>query len=147
VVSTLVPPKGSQLANGTYHPSLAPVNFLDSKKGTQWATVWYAGPLSIANMRGRFQFVPTNLQHFTAAAGSGGAGMKADPSLPDYERDVQYTVNGLFEPILKVNPGQTEIWVLANVSDIAYMNVRAHRNRDRLPSEDRHRRTRRHRLR
>ncbi len=122
-VSTLVPPTGNALASGTYHPSLAPVNFLDSKKGTQWATVWYAGPLSIANMRGRFQFVPTNLQHFTAAGGSGGANVEADPSLPDYERDVQFTVNGLFEPVLRVKPGQTEIWVLANVSDIAYMNV------------------------
>jgi FtsP/CotA-like multicopper oxidase with cupredoxin domain len=74
-------------------------------------------------MRGRLQFVPTNLQRFTAAAGSGGADMKANPSLPDYERDVQFTVNGLFEPVLTVKPGQTEIWVLANVSDIAYMNV------------------------
>ena len=36
---------------------------------------------------------------------------------------MQFTVNGLFEPVLKVKPGQTEIWVLANVSDIAYMNV------------------------
>ncbi|MGB9650975.1 MAG: multicopper oxidase domain-containing protein [Candidatus Cybelea sp.] len=122
-VSTLTPPKGNELANGTYRPSLAPVNFLESRKGTQWATVWYAGPLSINNMRGRFQFVPSNLQRFTAAAGSGDATMKADPSLPDYERDVQFTVNGLFEPVLKVKPGQTEIWVLANVSDIAYMNV------------------------
>jgi FtsP/CotA-like multicopper oxidase with cupredoxin domain len=122
-VSTLIPPKANELAAGTYHPSLAPVNFLESKKGTRWATVWYAGPLSINNMRGRLQFVPSNLQHFTAAAGSGGADMEADPSLPDYERDVQFTVNGLFEPVLKVNPGQTEIWVLANVSDIAYMNV------------------------
>ena len=122
-VSTLVPPKGNELANGTYRPSLAPVNFLESKKGTQWATVWYAGPLSINNMRGRFQFVPSNLQSFTAAAGSGGANVKANPSLPDYDRDVQFTVNGLFEPVLKVKPGQTEIWVLANISDIAYMNV------------------------
>ncbi len=122
-VSTLTPPKGNELAGGTYRPSLAPVNFLDSKKGTQWATVWYSGPLSINNMRGRLQFVPTNLQRFTAAAGSGGANMDADPALPDYERDVQFTVNGLFEPSLKVKPGQTEIWVLANVSDIAYMNV------------------------
>ena len=122
-VSTLTPPTGNELANGTYHPSLAPVNFLESKKGTQWATVWYSGPLSISNMRGRFQFVPTNLQHFTAAAGSGGTNVAADPSLPDYKRDVQFTVNGLFEPVLKVKPGQTEIWVLANVSDIAYMNV------------------------
>jgi FtsP/CotA-like multicopper oxidase with cupredoxin domain len=122
-VSTLIPPKGNELANGTYHPSLAPVNFLEAKKGTQWATVWYAGPLSINNTRGRFQFVPTNLQRFTAAADSGGANVKANAALADYKRDVQFTVNGLFEPVLKVKPGQTEIWVLANVSDIAYMNV------------------------
>src|SRR5580704_6649026 len=122
-VSTLIKPTGDQLSNGTYRPLLAPVNFLESKKGTQWATVWYAGPLSINNMRGRLQFVPTNLQRFTAAADSGGSNMKANPSLPDYKRDVQFTVNGLFEPVLKVKPGQTEIWVLANVSDIAYMNV------------------------
>ncbi len=121
-VSTLTSPKGSELADGTYRPSLAPVNFLESKKATQWATVWYAGPLSINNMRGRFEFVPSNLQRFTAA-GAGGAGSEADRSLPDYERDVQFTVNGLFEPVLRVKPGQTEIWVLANVSDIAYMNV------------------------
>ena len=111
-VSTLIPPEGNELANGTYHPSLAPVNFLESKKGTRWATVWYAGPLSINNMRGRLQFVPTNLQRFTADEGS-GANMDADPSLPDYERDVQFTVNGLFEPVLKVNPGQTEIWAVS----------------------------------
>jgi FtsP/CotA-like multicopper oxidase with cupredoxin domain len=122
-VSTLIPPAGNQLADGTYRPLLAPVDFLQSKKGTQFATVWYAGPLSINNTRGRFQFVPLNLQRFTAAAGSGGTNMKANPSLPDYERDTQFTVNGLFEPSLKVKPGQTEIWVLANISDIAYMNV------------------------
>jgi FtsP/CotA-like multicopper oxidase with cupredoxin domain len=120
-VSTLTPPTGEQLANGTYRPLLAPVNFLESKKGTQFATVWYAGPLSINNTRGRFQFVPSNLQRFTAAAG--GVNVKANPALPDYERDTQFTVNGEFEPVLKVKPGQTEIWVLANISDIAYMNV------------------------
>ncbi len=122
-VSTLMAPKGNELANGTYHPSLAPVNFLESKKGTQWATVWYAGPLSINNTRGRFQFVPSNLQRFTATAESRGTNVKANSALPDYKRDVQFTVNGLFEPVLKVKPGQTEIWVLANISDIAYMNV------------------------
>ena len=47
----------------------------------------------------------------------------ADPSLPDYQRDVQFTVNGQFQPVIKSKAGQTEIWVLANVSDIAYINV------------------------
>jgi len=122
-VSTLAPPKGNALATGTYRPLLTPVDFFDSKQGTQWATVWYSGPLSINNQRGRFQFIPSNLQRFTPAAGSGGSVVKANSSLPDYNRDVQFTVNGLFEPVLKVKPGQTEIWVLANVSDFAYMNV------------------------
>ena len=49
--------------------------------------------------------------------------MPADPSLPDYKRDVQFTVNGQFQPVIKSKAGQTEIWVLANVSDFAYMNV------------------------
>ncbi|HZY98652.1 MAG TPA: multicopper oxidase domain-containing protein [Candidatus Baltobacteraceae bacterium] len=121
-VSTLVPPKGDELANGTYRPLLAPVNFLESHKGTRWATVWYAGPLSINNTRGRFQFIPMNLQRFTPFA-AGDPAMKPNLKLPDYERDTQFTVNGQFEPELKVKPGQTEVWVLANVSDIAYMNV------------------------
>ena len=43
--------------------------------------------------------------------------------MPDYKRDVQFTVNGLFQPVIKSKAGQTEIWVLANVSDIAYMSV------------------------
>lgn len=122
-VSTLIEPKGDELAKGTYRPLLAPVDFLQSKKGTQWATAWYAGPLSINNKRGRFQFVPMNLQRFTPFK-TGDPVMKANLKLPDYERDTQFTVNGQFEPVLDVKPGQTEIWVLANVSDIAYMNVR-----------------------
>ena len=67
-VNTLATPSGNQLANGTYRPSLAPVNFADSKKGTQYLTIWFAGPLAIGNERGRFQFIPSNLQRFTAAS-------------------------------------------------------------------------------
>jgi FtsP/CotA-like multicopper oxidase with cupredoxin domain len=120
-VSTIKPPEGDELAKGTYRPLLAPVNFLESKKGTQYLTVWYSGPLSIQNQRGRFEFIPSNLQRFTANAS--GSDLEANPSLPDYQRDVQFTVNGLFQPVIKSKPGQTEIWVLANVSDIAYMPV------------------------
>ena len=122
-VSTLEPPAPGALAAGTYRPVLAPVNFTKAKAGTQFATVWYSGPLSINNMRGRFQFIPNNLQTFTAAAGSAG-NVPADPALPDHLRDVQFTVNGQFQPTLRSQPGQTEIWVLSNISDIAYMNVR-----------------------
>ena len=122
-VSTKKPPEGDELAKGTYRPLLAPVNFAQSKKGTKYFTVWYAGPLSIENFRGRFEFIPSNLQRFGAKPGGPGSDVEADPSLPDYKRDVQFTVNGLFQPVIKSKAGQTEIWVLANVSDIAYMSV------------------------
>ena len=122
-VNSITPPQRDELANGTYRPLLAPANFNKSKPGTKYLTVWYAGPLSIRNTRGLFQFVPSNLQQFTAADGKAENDLPADPSLPDYKRDVQFTVNGQFQPIIESKAGQTEIWVLANVSDIAYMNV------------------------
>ncbi len=115
--------KGDELAKGTYRPLLAPTNFLQSKKGTQSFTVWYSGPLSINNQRGRFQFIPSNLQRFTPAPGGPGQVVPADPTLPDYQRDVQFTVNGQFQPAIESKAGQTEIWVLCNISDIAYMPV------------------------
>ncbi|MDQ2992723.1 MAG: multicopper oxidase domain-containing protein [Candidatus Eremiobacteraeota bacterium] len=123
-VSTLTPPTGTQLADGTYRPSLAPVNFAQSAPGTKYATVWYAGSLSIGNMRGMFQFIPSNLQSFTASGGRTTDDVPADPSLPDAQRDLQFTVNGQFQPIVKSKAGQTEIWVLENISDFAYMNIR-----------------------
>ncbi len=122
-LSTIDPPKGDELAKGTYRPLLAPVNFAQSKKGTRSFSVWYAGPLSINNQRGRFQFIPSNLQRFTAAAGNPGKDVPADPSLPDYQRDLQFTVNGQFQPVIDSKAGQTEIWVLANISDVTYMPV------------------------
>lgn len=122
-VSTLTPPADGELAKGTYRPLLAPVNFTRAEKGSHFATVWHAGALSIHNMRGRFQFIPNNLQTFTAGSGQGDD-VPAAPSLPDHLRDVQFTVNGQFQPTIRSKPGQTEIWVLANVSDMAYMSVR-----------------------
>jgi FtsP/CotA-like multicopper oxidase with cupredoxin domain len=122
-VSSLAPPQGDELAKGTYRPLLAPVNFNGSKPGEKYFTVWYAGPLSIRNERGRFQYIPSNLLRFTAHAGSADPGVAPNPSLPDAHRDVQFTVNGQFQPVIKSKAGQTEIWVLCNVSDIAYMNV------------------------
>ncbi len=119
-VSTLKPPEGSQLADGTYSPSLAPVNFSATTKGSQYITNWYQGPLSPRNKRGGNQFIPTNLQSFTSPS----TNVPANPSLPDNQRDVQFTVNGQFQPELKLKPGQTEIWALANISDIAYMPIR-----------------------
>jgi FtsP/CotA-like multicopper oxidase with cupredoxin domain len=122
-VSTIIPPKGGELASGTYRPLLAPVNFGQSATGEKYLTVWYEGPLSIRNNRGLFQTVPSNLQRFTAHDGQSDQDVPEDPSLPDYQRDVQFTVNGQFQPVINSKAGQTEIWVLANVSDFAYMNV------------------------
>ena len=122
-VSSITPPQGDELAKGTYRPLLAPVNFNQSKPGEKYFTVWYAGPLSIRNDRGLFQFIPSNLLRFTAHAGSADPGVPPNPSLPDSHRDVQFTVNGQFQPVINSKAGQTEIWVLANVSDIAYINV------------------------
>ncbi|MFZ1069737.1 MAG: multicopper oxidase domain-containing protein, partial [Methyloceanibacter sp.] len=100
-VNTIKPPQGDELAKGTYRPLLAPVNFLDSKKGTEFFTIWYSGPLSIRNERGRFEFIPSNLQRFTPFPGSNAKIIPADPELPDYKRDVQFTVNGQFQPVIK----------------------------------------------
>ncbi|WP_072803076.1 multicopper oxidase family protein [Rhodococcoides yunnanense] len=119
-VSTLQAPTEAGLADGTYRPSLAPVNFADTTDGSQYMTNWYTGPLSPDNHRGQNQFIPGNLQSFT----SDTVDVPADPSLPENLRDVQFTVNGGFQPELTVSPGQTEIWVLANVSDFAYMPLR-----------------------
>ena len=62
-------------------------------------------------------------QEIHKAGGKAESDVPADPSLPDYKRDVQFTVNGQFQPVIRSKAGQTEIWVLANVSDFAYMNV------------------------
>ena len=79
--------------------------------------------MSINNNRGRLDFIPGNLKTFTANSGQPEDDVPADPSLPDYQRDVQFTVNGQFQPVINSKAGQTEIWVLSNVSDMAYMSV------------------------
>jgi hypothetical protein len=84
-------PEGDELAKGTYRPLLAPVNFTKFAKGSTFFTVWYAGPLSIHNNRGLLQTIPSNLQTFRAAKDRGGKVVPADPSLPDYLRDIQFT--------------------------------------------------------
>ncbi len=119
-VSTLKPPEGSQLADGTYQPSLAPVNIADTAIGAQYLTPWWAGPLSPHNNRGQTQFIPSNLMSFDSPTKK----VAENPELPENQRDVQFTVNGQFQPELKIKPGQTEIWAVANISDIAYMTLR-----------------------
>lgn len=122
-VSTLKKPTKSQLADGSYVPMLTPVNFLEAPAGTQYFTAWWAGKLSVNNNRGLYQFMPSNLQTFKSNANQPPITIPANPWLPDRQRDVQYTVNAQFQPVLRAKPGQTEVWVLANVSDFAYMRV------------------------
>jgi FtsP/CotA-like multicopper oxidase with cupredoxin domain len=119
-VSTFKPPEGDQLGDGTYQPSLAPVNVADTTEGAKYITPWWSGPLSPKNNRGQTQFMPSNLIGFDSPTEK----VAENPALPENERDVQFTVNGQFQPELKIKPGQTEIWVVANISDIAYMTVR-----------------------
>jgi FtsP/CotA-like multicopper oxidase with cupredoxin domain len=123
-MSTIVPPKDGELEEGTYRPLLTPTGFEDWKAGTSAFTVWYAGPLSIENKRAFFSYIPSNLQRFTASGDKRDKDVPPDPALPDDKRDVQFTVNGQFQPVLKAKPGQTEIWVLANISDLAYVTVK-----------------------
>ena len=119
-VSTLKAPRGHRLADGTYRPSLAPVNFDQTTKGAEYITAWWQGPLSPHNNRGQTQFMPSNLIAFDSPTKK----VAEDPALPENQRDLQFTVNGQFQPELKIKPGQTEIWTVANISDIAYMTVR-----------------------
>ena len=119
-VSTLTPPRGAQLADGTYEPSLAPVNIADTAKGSTYVAPWWSGPLSPKNNRGQTNFMPSNLIAFDGPT----AKIAENPTLPENQRDLQYTVNGQFQPELKIKPGQTEIWAIANISDISYMTLR-----------------------
>ncbi|MGE0273183.1 MAG: multicopper oxidase domain-containing protein [Alphaproteobacteria bacterium] len=112
-----------ELAKGTFRPLLTPTNFTKSKPGSKFATVWYSGDSKEKNERGLTMFMPSNMVSFFPNDGKPENTLLADPALPDYKRDVQFTVNGQFQPVIKSKAGQTEIWVLANVSDIAYMYV------------------------
>ena len=121
MLSTLKPATKASLADGSYEPKLTPVNFRDSAVGTQFFTTWYDGPLSVDNARGVFQYLPSNLQGFVSDDKK--IVIPANPALPDNQRDLQYTVNGQFQPVISAAPGQTEIWVLGNFSDAGYLRV------------------------
>lgn len=120
-VSTLIPPKPGELESGKYRPSLAPVNFPQTPAGTQFVTNWWAGNLAIDNHRGQFEIIPNNLVDFKSKSGKD---VPANPGLPESQRDVQFTVNGQFQPKIVSRAGQTEIWNLANISDLGYVRVR-----------------------
>ena len=95
-------------------------NFADTAMGAKYVAPWWSGPLSPKNNRGQTNFMPSNLIAFDGA----GEKIAENPALPENQRDLQYTVNGQFQPELKIKPGQTEIWAVANISDISYMTFR-----------------------
>lgn len=121
MLNTKADPAPGALADGSYQPLLAPVNFPDSATGTTFKTNWFSGPLTAKNKRGAFQFMPQNLIDFTGDDPS--LRSPADPSYPDQLRDIQFTVNGQFQPVIEAAPGQTEVWNLANIGSQAYMNI------------------------
>jgi FtsP/CotA-like multicopper oxidase with cupredoxin domain len=121
MLSTLKEPTDRELAQGTYRPLLTPVNFRDSAPGTTYVTEWWAGPLGVNNNRGMFQYMPSNLKAFRSK--DGRVVQPANLGLPESQRDLQYTVNGQFQPVISTPPGQTEIWVLGNFTDAGYMRV------------------------
>ena len=96
------------------------MNIADTTMGAEYVTPWWSGPLSPKNNRGQTQFMPSNLIAFDSPTKK----IAENPALPENQRDVQFTVNGQFQPELKIKPGQTEIWAVANISDIAYMTLR-----------------------
>ena len=121
MINTWEDPQPGAVEAGEYQPTAAPVNFPDSPAGSTFKTNWFTGPLSAENKRGAFQFMPQNLISFTAE--DPAVSSPADPSYPDHLRDYQITVNGQFQPVLRTAPGQTEIWVIANIGSQPYLNV------------------------
>lgn len=121
MISTWQMPSNEAIESGSYQPIAAPVNFSETSPGSNFKTNWFAGPLTAANKRGAFQFMPQNLISFVPHKHSSSSPAKRD--LPDHLRDYQFTVNGLFQPHLKMAPGQTEVWVIGNYGSQAYMNI------------------------
>lgn len=121
MLNTKADPAPGALKDGSYQPSLAPVDFAESAPGTTFKTNWFSGPLTPRNKRGAFQFMPQNLIDFVGDDPS--VVSPADPGYPDQLRDIQLTVNGQFQPVIEAAPGQTEVWNLANIGSQAYMNI------------------------
>ena len=112
------------------------MNIADTTMGAEYVTPWWSGPLSPKNNRGQTQFMPSNLIAFDSPTKK----IAEKPELPENQRDVQFTINGQFQPELKIKPGQTEIWAVANISDIAYMTLRLTETATGNHPEVRHRR-------
>ncbi len=90
----------------------APFNFTKSDSNT-----WFIGGPGT---------MPNNLLSFYGMMTDGTGTqvtLPADPTLPDNQRDLQFTINGQFQPTITSSPGQTEIWSIVNMSDAAYTRL------------------------
>ena len=119
LVSTYTAPTKGSLEDGSYEPKLTPINFKDSAPGTTYLTTWFAGPLTSSDSSGIYQFMPSNLQSFASST----MNQSANYNLPEEKRDMLFMANGKYNPVIRAKPGQTEIWVLANVCDFAYVSI------------------------
>ena len=129
-VSTLKHPQGDELAKGTYRPQAHAGELRSGEEGRRSSSpsgirelpTGMSGPgrsPTSADSSTSFQATCSALPPKPVAGGD----VPADPSLPDYKRDVQFTINGQFQPVIKSKAGQTEIWVLSNISDMVYINA------------------------
>ena len=121
--------QGRRTRQGDLSPA-ARAGQLQAGKWAKVPTVWYAGPLDRASTCA----APSSSSRATCSASprrTAGPTRTCPPipQFPDHLRDIQFTVNGQFQPAISSKAGQTEIWVLANVSDIAYMRSSSLRRR------------------
>ena len=143
-VSTIKPPEGDELAKGTYRPLLAPVNFLQSKKGNAKLHRLVRGRAVDPQLCADVSSSSRAICSASPPAPAAPARMcRPIPRFPTTSATCSSRSTVCSSRSIKSKPGQTEIWVLANVSDIAYHERPAHRDGDRQTPEDRHRRPRR----
>lgn len=112
-------PTSAQLSRGTYRPLLTPVDFKNSPVGTKYAVTWTPGQAGTGTTM--YQYLPSNLTSFVSD--DSAVTIPANPDLPESKRDLQYTVNGQFQPVISTPPGQTEIWALGNFTDAGTLRV------------------------
>ena len=121
-VSTLKPPEGNPTRRRdiSAEPGAGELRGKSSKGAEFFTQLVCRATVDPPTTTRTSPFIPQNLQTFTSPTKT----IPANPALPENERDVQFTINGQFQPELKVKPRQTEIWVFTNMSDIAFVPLR-----------------------
>jgi hypothetical protein len=66
---------------------------------------------------------PATTASATSGSGSGSGAWSSRTRRCPTTSGTQFTVNGQFQPALELQPGQTEIWVLANISDFVHLSL------------------------